>query len=157
MLYFAKKGKEAAAVVSSEHFRDNQYRATQVCVDSYHDGVLAGRLYNQAVSEALSFHSTVQFLLQMEDLLDQMQFPQPFHAVRSFGELPPKPSGQVSRDAAQPAGEKATFVLKVFFRQNTSWQGSITWTETGLDQNFRSALELLFLIDDALKHTLPPS
>lgn len=142
-------------MVPSEHFRDNQYRATQVCVDSYRDGVLAGRLYHQAVSEPLPFRSTIQFLLQMEDLLDQMQFPQSFHAVRSFGELPQKPPGKVSRDAAQPAGEQATFVLKIFFRQNTSWQGSITWTETGLDQNFRSVLELLFLIDDALKRAFP--
>lgn len=142
------------AVDSNERFRGNQYRATQVCVDSYHDGVLVGRLYNQANDEPRPFRSTIQFLLQMEDLLDQLHFPQSFQAVRTFGEPLQKPSGELFESAAQPSGEQATFELKVFFRQNASWQGSVTWKEGGLDQNFRSVLELLLLLDDALKRAL---
>jgi len=137
-----------------EHFRGNQYRATQVCVDSYQDGVLVGRLYNPVSEEPRCFQSATQFLLQMEDLLDQLQFPQPFRAARSFGE-PRRPAVQSAPAASAPAGKEATFVLKVFFRQNTSWQGSITWKEADLDQNFRSVLELLLLMDGALKSVFP--
>ena len=133
-----------------EHFRGNQYRATQVCVDSYQDGVLVGRLYNPVSKEPRHFRSATQFLLQMEDLLDQLQFPQPFRASRSFGE-PRKPATEAAPSTPSPTGKQATFVLKVFFRQNTSWQGSVTWKEADLDQNFRSVLELLLLLDDALK------
>lgn len=100
----------------NERFRGNQYRATQVCVDSYRDGVLVGRLYNQASDEPRPFRSTIQFLLQMEELLDQLQFPQPFQTVRTFGEAPQKPSGGMTETASLPSGEQATFVLKVFFR-----------------------------------------
>ena len=36
-----------------------------------------------------------------------------------------------------------TFVVKIVSQQNSTWQGSVTWTEEKKVQNFRSALELL--------------
>ena len=47
-----------------------------------------------------------------------------------------------------------TFVLKILNRQNSTWQGTVTWVEEGRSQNFRSALELLKLIDGALDEEL---
>lgn len=44
-----------------------------------------------------------------------------------------------------------TFIVKVMSQQNNSWQGSITWSETGETQYFRSALELLHMMDDVIK------
>ena len=35
-------------------------------------------------------------------------------------------------------------------QQNGTWQGSVTWVEEQREQHFRSALELLKLIDGAL-------
>ena len=43
-----------------------------------------------------------------------------------------------------------TFVLKVLGRQHGTWQGSILWAEEKKEQYFRSALEMLKLIDEAL-------
>ena len=43
-----------------------------------------------------------------------------------------------------------TFVVKIVSQQNSTWQGSVTWTEEKKGQNFRSALELLKLISGAL-------
>ena len=36
-------------------------------------------------------------------------------------------------------------------RQNATWQGSVTWVEKKEKQQFRSALELLKLIESALE------
>ena len=47
-----------------------------------------------------------------------------------------------------------TFVLKIMNRQNSTWQGTVTWVEENKTQNFRSALELLKLIDGALEKEL---
>lgn len=47
-----------------------------------------------------------------------------------------------------------TFVLKIMNRQNSTWQGTVTWVEENKTQNFRSALELLKLIDGALDEEL---
>ena len=36
-------------------------------------------------------------------------------------------------------------------QQNATWQGSVTWVDEQREQYFRSTLELLKLIDGALK------
>jgi len=45
---------------------------------------------------------------------------------------------------------KGTFEISVKFMQNSTWQGQIHWVEKNLKQNFRSALEMLKLMDEAL-------
>ncbi|MEI3280298.1 MAG: hypothetical protein V8R46_05900 [Eubacterium ramulus] len=44
-----------------------------------------------------------------------------------------------------------TFIIKVMDQQNATWQGSVTWVDEQREQYFRSTLELLKLIDGALK------
>lgn len=43
-----------------------------------------------------------------------------------------------------------TFIVKILNRQNSTWQGTVTWVEEHRTQNFRSALELIKLIDGVL-------
>ena len=78
----------------------NAYRTTVVCVDSYDEHVLRGRLYNPHRPEGIAFRSVMEFLLRMEDLLDDMHFPQSFSAVRSFGAPPERTA------ASPPAAER---------------------------------------------------
>jgi len=42
-----------------------------------------------------------------------------------------------------------TFLVKIKYRQNSSWQGSVQWVEAGKTQNFKSCLELMRLMDTA--------
>lgn len=51
---------------------------------------------------------------------------------------------------------KQTFVIEVIDQQNASWQGSVNWINTGKKENFRSALELIRLIDSALEEERKP-
>lgn len=46
---------------------------------------------------------------------------------------------------------KQTFLIEVIDQQNASWQGAVNWINTGKKENFRSALELIRLIDSALE------
>ncbi|MBS5083473.1 MAG: hypothetical protein KH031_25350 [Clostridiales bacterium] len=48
------------------------------------------------------------------------------------------------------SGDQATFIVHVQYRQNATWQGQVVWAEKKITKNFRSALELLKLIDNAL-------
>ncbi|QUO38743.1 hypothetical protein KFE19_04335 [Dysosmobacter sp. Marseille-Q4140] len=127
----------------------NAYRTTVVCVDSYDEHVLRGRLYNPHRPEGIAFRSAMEFLLRMEDLLDDMHFPQSFSAVRSFG-APPERTAASPPAAERQEGQRATFAVRVLFRQNASWQGSLTWLEEGKEESFRSVLELLLLMHSAL-------
>ncbi|MBQ2819515.1 MAG: hypothetical protein IKM67_05230 [Clostridia bacterium] len=47
-------------------------------------------------------------------------------------------------------GRLATFSIRLMFRQNASWQGSVSWLEGSSEETFRSALELIFLMKSAL-------
>lgn len=44
-----------------------------------------------------------------------------------------------------------TFIVKVMREQNDTWQGSITWAEENRTEYFRSALEMISLMNDAIK------
>lgn len=54
------------------------------------------------------------------------------------------------QDSKNLVGHKASFIVRVTSRQNATWQGSISWTDRGVTKHFRSALELIKLIDSAL-------
>ena len=43
-----------------------------------------------------------------------------------------------------------SFVVEVKSQENHTWQGTITWVEGKKKENFRSALELIRLMDSAL-------
>ena len=44
-----------------------------------------------------------------------------------------------------------TFVIHVSHCDNATWQGEVTWADANKKKNFRSALELIRLIDGALE------
>ena len=43
------------------------------------------------------------------------------------------------------------FVVQIEQCENATWQGSILWTEKNITQQFRSALELIKLMDSAVQ------
>ena len=47
-------------------------------------------------------------------------------------------------------GKKGTFVVHVQYLENSTWQGEIVWAEKNESLKFRSALELLKIMDSAL-------
>lgn len=127
----------------------NEYRLTTICVDSYENSVPEGRFYNPYMEEGERFHSLTQFLLRMEDLLDDMNLPQASTNRRSFAHAPPHEIRFPSITAARK-GKLATFRLRILFRQHASWQGSLHWLEKDREESFRSVLELILLMESAL-------
>lgn len=43
------------------------------------------------------------------------------------------------------------FLISIYFQENHSWQGSIQWLDTGNTVHFRSELELMNLINEAVQ------
>ena len=128
---------------------ENEYRTTLICIDGYEDRVPKGRFYNPHYAEGVRFHGMVDLIRKLDAMLDQMQFPQSFSIVRTFSENRTAKMNQ-SPDAMKPHnGEVATFAVRILFRQNSSWQGSILWVEGNREESFRSVLELIFLLDSA--------
>ena len=128
----------------------DENRKLTVCVDSYEDGVLKGYILN-AYQRIAVFESLVQFLLEMEAILEDQQMPQSYTSLRRFFDLLPEGEGNAASFVSVRKGIKATFELQILFRQHSSWQGVVIWRERKIEQPFRSVLELVLLMDSALK------
>ncbi len=124
-------------------------KTSVIKVYSYQDKNLQGILYNPFYGEGVAFYNLTQLLLLMEDMMDDMKFPQ--EAVRSRRFKHHKKYSEPVRILPRPAQEAiATFKVRVLFRQSASWQGMLTWGEGKQELAFRSALELVKLMDSAL-------
>lgn len=129
-------------------------RNLRVCIDAYHNGSPEGRLYSAFEIEPFAFSAVMPLVRHIEDLLDATMHTQRFEERRALIEhrtpiMMRKPY-EGWREAPYTSGKLATFTLHISFRQNASWQGEVTWNEPRRSCFFRSALELLCIIDDVL-------
>ncbi|MBQ9662858.1 MAG: hypothetical protein IJV40_06875 [Oscillospiraceae bacterium] len=53
-------------------------------------------------------------------------------------------------------GDIGTFIVRVQHRQNSSWQGRITWMEEDRTVQFRSVWEMIKLIESAVDEVSAP-
>lgn len=44
-----------------------------------------------------------------------------------------------------------TFIVKIIQTQNQTWQGTVTWADKNETKCFRSALELMHMIQDVVE------
>ena len=124
---------------------EQAYHVTRISVDSYESQVPTGWICDPCLGGAIPFHGVMQFLLRMEALLDQLDFPQSFTENRGKARtLVPVASSRGMRE-----GALKTLSLRVLFRRNASWQGSLAWDDR--EEPFRSLLELLLLMNQALE------
>lgn len=136
-----------------------------LCVDGLdHNYKVSGRIYHGYKLDAMEFSSMAEAILYMDQFYDDMQYPFPSTKTRHFGKeeepvvIPYKKAGlhKKKRSASDNElldhkGKRGTFIIRVEQRQHSSWQGRVTWMEKGETVVFRSALELLKLMDQALE------
>lgn len=131
-----------------------KFKKTTICIDE--NGIdWKGKIYNSILNKEITFYSVNDLVIKLEELMDVLCYPQRGTDIRSFANKNKErtllrkerlKSMEASKDI-ELKGKKATFVVKVAYRQNSSWQGEITWVEENKTQRFRSALELIKLID----------
>ena len=128
-----------------------------LCVDGMHEGELSGRLYHSYRTEPQPFASAKQMISHMEDLYAALNFPHPGTNERSFIPVKHTEEHYSERDRIMSDerllnqhGDLGTFIVRVQHRQNSSWQGRITWMEQDKTISFRSVWELVKLIENAV-------
>lgn len=124
-------------------------RTVMVYVDSVADKIPKGRFHIASNREIQPFYGLCQLLIEINNVLDQENFPQAFTQLRKF-QKPSKQANTARISTNQNSGAVATFSIRILFRQNASWQGSVTWLEGNQEAFFRSVLELIVLMDNAL-------
>lgn len=151
-----------------EGFHAGAPNLCSVCVDERVGGDYSGRLYHYYSPQPVAVRDPGEILYQIERLCDWLNYPEKTEQTRCFSthrrRIGSRAAGKrmerkvANEQLANQKGKMATFVVHVMYRQNATWQGSVTWAETGQKANFRSALELIKLMDSAVEDSLqePP-
>lgn len=129
-----------------------------VCIDECSNGEVAGRFYHQYDKKPVHFTCFMELLRQMDDLFESIHYPQATARQRSFLKEQAQAAVQQeltpvwqSREFGGERGMRATFYIMVKGRANASWQGDVVWVEREIKKTFRSAMELMVLMDNATK------
>lgn len=140
----------------------------RICIDEYKDCDWKGRIYTRLNREAIPFQNIYEVLNLMTIFWNAIKFPQESTISRTFAESQKIQEEQIKAfnvvypedgtrdkikvelseaDMEKRQGEQGTFIVKIRYRQNATWQGHVTWVEEDKTVPFRSALELIKLID----------
>ena len=128
-------------------------------VNSYENKTIAGLFWYGCLGKGQSFSSLMELLLLIEAHLEELDALPENRTCRSFlnprlAEMHLQNLPSISSNCH--CGALAVFQLKILFRQNSSWQGLLTWVDGKQEQSFRSVLELVHLLDSALMEARIP-
>ena len=99
-------------------------RTIMIYVDSYDNNVPVGRFHIASNAQVTQFNSLSRLLIAINDCLDREKFPQSFTELRKF-RVPGKVLADTVGASGEKKGAKATFAIRLLFRQNASWQGMV--------------------------------
>lgn len=127
----------------------------KVCVYSCDEKTIMGKIYHCCLEEPMMFHGISDMILKVDMIYDAIGFPAANPARRTL-----HPRERVTqplkyyhdfKDFASMEGEKFAFFLKVRYRQNVSWQGSVHFSGDVSSYQFRSVLELMGYIMEKIE------
>lgn len=126
-----------------------------LCVDYYRDEKINGRIYHRYQTEPIRIGGILEAVFEIDAFFDRLGYPFPGTESHYFIKHEKAQRIKMTRKLSDEEmlknnGEQGTFIIRVEQRQHSSWQGRVTWVEEGKTENFRSALELLKMIDGAL-------
>lgn len=136
--------------MTMQSYGNNIFRTTIICVDEYVNKIPVGRIYNAYYEDGVAFRGTIEFLLIIDSMLEEMKWPQAYSSHRLF-RTPDEMKAPERTTVENKVGKVGTFSLRILFRQNASWQGSIAWHEGKQEESFRSVFEMLVLLNSALE------
>ena len=119
---------------------------------------IQGRVYHAYSEKAIPIACFEEVIRIAENLFKDLGYPQMTTNDREFGGSSysyRKKEEMVrimdDKTLLEQQGDLGTFIIRVQHRQHSSWQGKVTWIEENETVNFRSALELMKMIDHVLE------
>lgn len=131
-----------------------------ICINQKNGVDYEGEIWEEYDTEPMHFISMLEAVRYIENFLDELNYPQRAMIPRSFTRTSAggmQTGGHRERvkrmdNLEAKNGEEGTFIVQIKYRQNATWQGQVVWAEQNRKEYFRSALELLRLIDGAMSN-----
>ena len=125
------------------------YRKAVVCLDDYQSKIPQGRICYPGIEQAICFEGVMELMQGMEYIQELMGIAKTGVEYRTFGTVD-HAAQKMTPVEMNAKGKMATFLLHIVGRNSCSWQVTIYWMEAEKEENFRSVLELLWLLNSAL-------
>ena len=139
----------------------------RIGIDEYNDSDWNGRIYTRLQAEPVFYRNIGEMMGILENIWDTLGYPQESTMNRSFfkkqisgtkkeiisvtypedGSKDKIKTELSEADMEKKRGEQDTFIVRIQYRQNATWQGHVTWVDENKTVPFRSALELIKLLD----------
>jgi len=150
-------------MVQNRKFVPHRDRSAEyiVCVTSRSNTSFQGTIEHSQSRETQQFRSFAEMLMLIESRRIVLKLPSPDLTLRSWKEteelkLSGKEENSMGKEdlsdfqkAFQKSGGQE-FFIHIMFRQHVSWQGEISWLNSEKSLYFRSMLEMIMLLQEAL-------
>lgn len=127
-----------------------------LCVNSRAAGEWEGEFFYPYSALPVAFGNLGRAMMEMDRIFDILNYPRKGRRESNFLHNADASGKEMTRvmgdeELLEKRGDCGTFIIRVEHRQNCTWQGRATWKEKDETLYFRSALELIKLIDGALE------
>lgn len=135
-------------------------RQIVLALDDYKDGRVHGTITHKSIDQPVEYNSLMDMAWIVENILDGMKFAQNSLEQRSFANFKTEVlkggfSPIEKQGSAAAKGKIATFHIRVQHRYFATWQGYAVWEEEGETKPFRSFLELVWILESAIRQKEP--
>lgn len=135
--------------------KTSDFADTCVYVFSKENYDMQGAMIQMGTGLSWRFKSLFDLMQIFEKFYNTIDYPQHTHNLRSISDedkiiMDYEKLKTTAEDIETVKDREPTFIVRVKYRQNASWQGTLDWLEGGKSKNFRSTLELIKLMDSAM-------
>lgn len=137
----------------------SKVREFMVSIGSYSEAEINGYVSHPALNQCRRFESLQELIHLISARLDELGIAQPATALRSFCEpnILEGREGMITILKDQKVKNippklpcKPEFLIRLNMRQNATWQGELCWVNDGRKIHFRSLLEMVNLMQEAI-------
>ena len=131
-------------------------------LNSYCNRTVQGEITHVSSGQLFHFRSLLGMAFLIDERLEELGLPQRSVEMRSWQhpDLVKKEEVILADNTSDIESLKqvggSEFLVRVLFRQNASWQGEVHWLDTNEKKYFRSFLELILLLQEAMDKTGNP-
>lgn len=120
----------------------------KVCVNDIQGGEISGKIYYCYAQDPVPFQSMAEMVLTLDGIFDDLEAPAAEPPRKTLKPVVPKEKEALRychdfKDFEISSGEKFSFFIKIRYRRNVSWQGSVHFSGDKCIYQFRSVLELM--------------
>ena len=135
-------------------------REFMVSIGSYREAEINGYISHSALNQCQRFESLLELIHLVSARLDELGIAQPATELRSFCEpnILEGREGMITilkdqkvKTIPQKVLGKPEFLIRLNMRQNATWQGELCWVNDGRKIHFRSLLEMVNLMQEAIE------